>query len=175
MSAYAELERIPCQFVLKLREKTIILSFTDLILILLQFVLTNIFVMQFCSGCTSNTMFWQNEIVFSYLEVWSNLLNSNLLHQFLTLFCLLFLLRKLARHVMSRAVCLIVIPSILYLLQFYILFAVARKTGPHDDMMSSAFQASLEVLRKCRSFDCVWCNISLLNANVTSLLEFCFS
>ena len=45
----------------------------------------------------------------------------------------------------SRAACLIVIPGMLYLLQFYILFAVARKTGPHDDMMSSAFQASLEV------------------------------
>ncbi|XP_020630196.1 protein O-mannosyl-transferase 1-like [Orbicella faveolata] len=52
--------------------------------------------------------------------------------------------RKLARHVISRVACLIVIPSMLYLLQFYILFAVARKTGPHDDMMSSAFQASLE-------------------------------
>ncbi|KAL9988913.1 hypothetical protein ACROYT_G003407 [Oculina patagonica] len=52
--------------------------------------------------------------------------------------------RELARHVISRVACLIVFPAMLYLLQFYILFAVARKTGPHDDMMSSAFQASLE-------------------------------
>ena len=52
---------------------------------------------------------------------------------------------------LSRAACLIVIPGMLYLLQFYILFAVVRKTGPHDDMMSSAFQASLEVELKYKS------------------------
>ena len=58
--------------------------------------------------------------------------------------CLLFQ-RELRKHLLSRAVCLVFLPGLLYMLQFYILFTVARKTGPHDDMMSSAFQASLEV------------------------------
>lgn len=52
--------------------------------------------------------------------------------------------KELTKHVVSRAACLVVFPGILYLLQFYIMFAVLRKSGPHDDMMSSAFQASLE-------------------------------
>lgn len=52
--------------------------------------------------------------------------------------------RELRKHLLSRAVCLVFLPGLLYMLQFYILFTVARKTGPHDDMMSSAFQASLE-------------------------------
>ena len=58
--------------------------------------------------------------------------------------CFLFQ-RELQKHLLSRALCLVVFPGLLYMLQFYILFTVARKTGPHDDMMSSAFQASLEV------------------------------
>ena len=60
---------------------------------------------------------------------------------------ILFLLqRELTKHVASRAVGLVIFPGILYLLQFYVMFAVLQKSGPHDDMMSSAFQASLEVV-----------------------------
>lgn len=53
-------------------------------------------------------------------------------------------LRELTKHVASRVVGLVIFPGILYLLQFYVMFAVLQKSGPHDDMMSSAFQASLE-------------------------------
>ena len=70
---------------------------------------------------------------------------------------------------LSRAACLIVIPGMLYLLQFYILFAVARKTGPHDDMMSSAFQASLEVQLKYTSDHSVQFN----NYNAPNMLPCC--
>lgn len=60
--------------------------------------------------------------------------------------CYFVLQGQLTKHVVSRVVCVLVLPGILYLLQFYIMLAVLRKTGPHDDMMSSAFQASLEVI-----------------------------
>ncbi|CAH3194500.1 unnamed protein product, partial [Porites evermanni] len=53
--------------------------------------------------------------------------------------------RELTKHVISRTACLVIFPGILYLLQFYIMFAVLSKSGAHDDMMSSAFQASLQV------------------------------
>ena len=46
---------------------------------------------------------------------------------------------------MARGACLVLVPAVLYLLQFVIFFAVLFKAGPHDDMMSSAFQASLQV------------------------------
>ncbi|CAH3042872.1 unnamed protein product [Porites lobata] len=52
--------------------------------------------------------------------------------------------RELTKHVISRTACLVIFPGILYLLQFYIMFAVLSKSGAHDDMMSSAFQASLQ-------------------------------
>ncbi|KAK3753815.1 hypothetical protein QZH41_018466 [Actinostola sp. cb2023] len=54
--------------------------------------------------------------------------------------------KDLFQHLSARAFCLGVVPLCLYLLQFYILFTLLYKTGPHDDMMSSAFQASLETL-----------------------------
>ncbi|KAK2565791.1 Protein O-mannosyl-transferase 1 [Acropora cervicornis] len=55
-----------------------------------------------------------------------------------------FITRELTKHIASRVVGLVIFPGILYLLQFYVMFAVLQKSGPHDDMMSSAFQASLE-------------------------------
>ncbi|CAL8294567.1 unnamed protein product [Gadus morhua 'NCC'] len=43
-----------------------------------------------------------------------------------------------------RAVCLVVLPVLLYVLCFYVHLTVLRHSGPHDQLMSSAFQASLE-------------------------------
>ena len=65
------------------------------------------------------------------------------------LYCIIStVLQKLVTsHLLSRGLCLVLVPAALYLLQFFILFAVLFKTGPHDDMMSSAFQASLKVHR----------------------------
>uniref|UniRef100_A0A2K5PW37 Dolichyl-phosphate-mannose--protein mannosyltransferase n=1 Tax=Cebus imitator TaxID=2715852 RepID=A0A2K5PW37_CEBIM len=47
-------------------------------------------------------------------------------------------------HLLARAVALLVIPAVLYLLFFYIHLTVLFRSGPHDQIMSSAFQASLE-------------------------------
>ncbi|XP_066111992.1 protein O-mannosyl-transferase 1 isoform X2 [Saccopteryx bilineata] len=47
-------------------------------------------------------------------------------------------------HVLARAVALVVVPVITYLLFFYIHLTVLCRSGPHDQIMSSAFQASLE-------------------------------
>ncbi|XP_077003383.1 protein O-mannosyl-transferase 1 isoform X2 [Tamandua tetradactyla] len=47
-------------------------------------------------------------------------------------------------HLLARAVALLVIPVITYLLFFYIHLIVLYRSGPHDQIMSSAFQASLE-------------------------------
>ena len=54
--------------------------------------------------------------------------------------------RELTKHVVGRGICLVIFPGILYLLQFFVMLTILHKSGPHDDMMSSAFQASLEVL-----------------------------
>lgn len=48
-------------------------------------------------------------------------------------------------HLLARAVALLGIPVILYLLFFYVHLMLLYRSGPHDQIMSSAFQASLEV------------------------------
>ncbi|XP_059116028.1 protein O-mannosyl-transferase 1 isoform X1 [Peromyscus eremicus] len=47
-------------------------------------------------------------------------------------------------HVMARAVALLIVPVVLYLLFFYVHLMLLYRSGPHDQIMSSAFQASLE-------------------------------
>ncbi|XP_036276360.1 protein O-mannosyl-transferase 1 isoform X1 [Pipistrellus kuhlii] len=47
-------------------------------------------------------------------------------------------------HVVARAVALLVIPAATYLLFFYVHLTLLCRSGPHDQIMSSAFQASLE-------------------------------
>lgn len=48
-------------------------------------------------------------------------------------------------HLLARVVALLVIPVFLYLLFFYVHLMLLYRSGPHDQIMSSAFQASLEV------------------------------
>ncbi|KAM4616140.1 protein O-mannosyl-transferase 1 isoform 2-T2 [Polymixia lowei] len=43
-----------------------------------------------------------------------------------------------------RCVCLVVVPVLLYVLWFYAHLSLLHRSGPHDQLMSSAFQASLE-------------------------------
>ncbi|XP_077393640.1 protein O-mannosyl-transferase 1 isoform X3 [Festucalex cinctus] len=43
-----------------------------------------------------------------------------------------------------RGVCLLVVPVVLYVLCFYLHLTLLHRTGPHDQLMSPAFQASLE-------------------------------
>ncbi|KAK5933213.1 hypothetical protein CgunFtcFv8_004859 [Champsocephalus gunnari] len=43
-----------------------------------------------------------------------------------------------------RAVCLLVVPILLYVFWFYIHLTLLNRSGPHDQLMSSSFQASLE-------------------------------
>uniref|UniRef100_A0A673BMQ0 Protein O-mannosyl-transferase 1 n=1 Tax=Sphaeramia orbicularis TaxID=375764 RepID=A0A673BMQ0_9TELE len=43
-----------------------------------------------------------------------------------------------------RTVCLLVVPVLLYIFWFYIHLSILYRSGPHDQLMSSAFQASLE-------------------------------
>uniref|UniRef100_A0A8C2WLG2 Protein O-mannosyl-transferase 1 n=1 Tax=Cyclopterus lumpus TaxID=8103 RepID=A0A8C2WLG2_CYCLU len=43
-----------------------------------------------------------------------------------------------------RAVCLLVVPVLLYVFWFYLHLTLLHRSGPHDQLMSSAFQASLE-------------------------------
>lgn len=48
-------------------------------------------------------------------------------------------------HLLARVVALVVIPAVMYLLFFYVHLLLLYRSGPHDQIMSSAFQASLEV------------------------------
>ncbi|XP_068617129.1 protein O-mannosyl-transferase 1 [Brachionichthys hirsutus] len=43
-----------------------------------------------------------------------------------------------------RGVCVLVVPVVLYVLCFYVHLSLLSRSGPHDQLMSSAFQASLE-------------------------------
>uniref|UniRef100_A0AAQ6INT2 Protein O-mannosyl-transferase 1 n=1 Tax=Anabas testudineus TaxID=64144 RepID=A0AAQ6INT2_ANATE len=43
-----------------------------------------------------------------------------------------------------RVVCLLVVPVLLYVFWFYIHLSILNRSGPHDQLMSSAFQASLQ-------------------------------
>lgn len=47
-------------------------------------------------------------------------------------------------HLLARAVALLVVPVVMYLLFFYVHLILLHRSGPHDQIMSSAFQASLE-------------------------------
>ncbi|KAF4789178.1 Protein O-mannosyl-transferase 1 [Turdus rufiventris] len=47
-------------------------------------------------------------------------------------------------HFLARALALIIIPMGLYLSFFYVHLALLYRSGPHDQIMTSAFQASLE-------------------------------
>lgn len=47
-------------------------------------------------------------------------------------------------HLLARIVALLIIPVFLYLLFFYVHLMLLYRSGPHDQIMSSAFQASLE-------------------------------
>ncbi|XP_076010428.1 protein O-mannosyl-transferase 1 isoform X2 [Genypterus blacodes] len=43
-----------------------------------------------------------------------------------------------------RAVCVFLVPVLLYVFWFYVHLSLLNRSGPHDQMMSSAFQASLQ-------------------------------
>uniref|UniRef100_A0A3Q2T130 dolichyl-phosphate-mannose--protein mannosyltransferase n=1 Tax=Fundulus heteroclitus TaxID=8078 RepID=A0A3Q2T130_FUNHE len=47
-------------------------------------------------------------------------------------------------HCVSKVLCLLVVPVLLYVFWFYIHLSVLHRSGPHDQLMSSAFQASLQ-------------------------------
>ncbi len=51
----------------------------------------------------------------------------------------------LVKYVVARAVFLVLLPVGIYLSTFYVHLALLTKAGPNDDIMTSAFQASLEV------------------------------
>lgn len=52
---------------------------------------------------------------------------------------------KVVVQILLRFLALVVLPVIMYLGFFYIHLTLLYRSGPHDQMMSSAFQASLEV------------------------------
>ncbi|XP_030647311.1 LOW QUALITY PROTEIN: protein O-mannosyl-transferase 1 [Chanos chanos] len=51
---------------------------------------------------------------------------------------------KVLVHVVARFLALVVLPVVLYLGFFYVHLTLLYRSGPHDQIMSSAFQASLE-------------------------------
>lgn len=55
-------------------------------------------------------------------------------------------------QLLSRLLVLTAVPAVIYLSIFYIHLTVLSRAGPHDSVMTSAFQASLEV---CASFGSV--------------------
>ncbi|KAA0183734.1 hypothetical protein HAZT_HAZT003372 [Hyalella azteca] len=62
--------------------------------------------------------------------------------KFVGLFVVLYSL--VLKHFVARALCLILLPIVLYLVYFYIHLSVLNKTGNGDGFYSSAFQSQLE-------------------------------
>uniref|UniRef100_A0A3P8YGA6 Protein O-mannosyl-transferase 1 n=1 Tax=Esox lucius TaxID=8010 RepID=A0A3P8YGA6_ESOLU len=58
--------------------------------------------------------------------------------------CCLFISSVILVQVLTRFLALVVLPLLLYLGFFYVHLTLLYRSGPHDQMMSSAFQASLE-------------------------------
>jgi dolichyl-phosphate-mannose-protein mannosyltransferase len=52
-------------------------------------------------------------------------------------------LRQVGRHFAARALCLIVLPIVLYLVPFYIHFSICVHSGTGDNFMSLRFQETL--------------------------------
>ena len=52
---------------------------------------------------------------------------------------------QLWRHLVVRLSMLVGLPVLIYLSVFYVHLSILTKAGPHDDVMSSVFQSSLEV------------------------------
>jgi dolichyl-phosphate-mannose-protein mannosyltransferase len=52
-------------------------------------------------------------------------------------------MREFMKHFFARAFALIAVPFIIYLLWFYIHFAILTKSGPGDEFMSPDFQETL--------------------------------
>ncbi|KAI8779277.1 protein O-mannosyl-transferase 1 [Biomphalaria glabrata] len=50
----------------------------------------------------------------------------------------------LVKHLFSRLIALVTLPIVVYLSIFYVHLSILTKAGPHDSVMTSAFQASLE-------------------------------
>lgn len=48
-------------------------------------------------------------------------------------------------HCVLKVLCLLVVPVLLYVFWFYVHLSILQHSGPHDQLMSSAFQASLQV------------------------------
>ena len=51
----------------------------------------------------------------------------------------------LLKHVASRLLFVVALPAAIYISTFYVHLTLLTKAGPNDDIMTSAFQASLEV------------------------------
>ncbi|KAI9831053.1 MAG: Protein O-mannosyltransferase 2 [Phylliscum demangeonii] len=51
---------------------------------------------------------------------------------------------ELAEHVVARVIGLIAVPTVVYMLSFWMHFAILESTGPGDAQMSSLFQANLK-------------------------------
>ncbi|RUS87081.1 hypothetical protein EGW08_005157 [Elysia chlorotica] len=50
----------------------------------------------------------------------------------------------LVKHMIGRMVAMVMLPVLTYLALFYVHLSILWKAGPHDNIMTSAFQASLE-------------------------------
>lgn len=106
--------------------------------------------------------YWKifNYIIGNFFQVVKNVILNYMyitLHQWMTLHntvnCLTSLsscLRPcfqlcLVKHLFFRAFLLLTLPVLGYVFIFYIHLSLLTKAGPHDNIMTSAFQASLEV------------------------------
>uniref|UniRef100_A0A671U1H6 Protein O-mannosyl-transferase 1 n=1 Tax=Sparus aurata TaxID=8175 RepID=A0A671U1H6_SPAAU len=54
------------------------------------------------------------------------------------------IIRQFIDYYWFQVVCLLVVPVLLYVFWFYVHLSLLHRSGPHDQLMSSAFQASLE-------------------------------
>lgn len=106
--------------------------------------------------------YWKifNYIIGNFFQVVKNVILNYMyitLHQWMTLHNTVNCLTSLSsclhpcfqlclvKHLFFRALLLLTLPVLGYVFIFYIHLSLLTKAGPHDNIMTSAFQASLEV------------------------------
>lgn len=80
----------------------------------------------------------------------------------------------LFRQLLGRLAVLVIVPSSVYLAVFYAHLHILNHAGPHDTIMTSAFQASLEV--GCSDYACDHV-FDIINIGISKALcscDFCF-
>ncbi|CRK93645.1 CLUMA_CG007174, isoform A [Clunio marinus] len=129
-----------------LMEPMLILFSTSALLFLMRFLDSKYFSINWCLNGLLAGVFYSFSISVKYVGFYSYVLGGILVarHIWLELRDKTFSDLTIAMRIITKGILLVVIPTAIYLGIFHIHLNMLYKAGPHDSVMTSAFQASLE-------------------------------